>query len=64
MPDLVSQMDEPTAGLQCSAIGLSRSSADRLVDGGDTVILIARHLDVILGTVRIIALGPADGVAA
>ncbi|MDB5044453.1 MAG: daunorubicin resistance protein DrrC [Deinococcus sp.] len=56
-------MDEPTTGLHLSDIGLLMSMIDRLVDAGNTVILIEHHLDVIRQADWIIDLGPEGGSA-
>jgi len=56
-------MDEPTTGLHLSDIGLLRGIIDRLVDAGNTVILIEHHLDVIRQADWIIDLGPEGGSA-
>jgi excinuclease UvrABC ATPase subunit len=56
-------MDEPTTGLHLSDIGLLMRIIDRLVDAGNTVILIEHHLDVIRQADWIIDLGPEGGRA-
>jgi len=56
-------MDEPTTGLHLSDIGLLMGIIDRLVDAGNTVILIEHHLDVIRQADWIIDLGPEGGRA-
>ena len=56
-------MDEPTTGLHLSDIGLLMRLIDRLVDAGNTVILIEHHLDVIRQADWIIDLGPEGGNA-
>ena len=56
-------MDEPTTGLHLSDIGLLMGIIDRLVDAGNTVILIEHHLDVIRQADWIIDLGPEGGSA-
>lgn len=56
-------MDEPTTGLHLSDIGLLMGTIDRLVDAGNTVILIEHHLDVIRQADWIIDLGPEGGSA-
>jgi excinuclease UvrABC ATPase subunit len=56
-------MDEPTTGLHRSDIGLLMGIIDRLVDAGNTVILIEHHLDVIRQADWIIDLGPEGGSA-
>jgi excinuclease UvrABC ATPase subunit len=54
-------MDEPTTGLHLSDIGRLMRIVDRLVDAGNTVILIEHHLDVIRQADWIIDLGPEGG---
>lgn len=56
-------MDEPTTGLHLSDIGLLMGIIDRLVDAGNTVILIEHHLHVIRQADWIIDLGPEGGSA-
>ena len=56
-------MDEPTTGLHLSDIGLLMGLIDRLVTGGNTVILIEHHLDVIRQADWVIDLGPEGGSA-
>jgi excinuclease UvrABC ATPase subunit len=56
-------MDEPTTGLHLSDISLLMGIIDRLVDAGNTVILIEHHLDVIRQADWIIDLGPEGGNA-
>ncbi|MGM9321971.1 ATP-binding cassette domain-containing protein [Deinococcus aquaticus] len=56
-------MDEPTTGLHLSDTGLLLGIIDRLVDGGNTVILIEHQLDVIRQADWLIDLGPEGGRA-
>ncbi len=56
-------MDEPTTGLHLSDIGLLMGIIDRLVEAGNTVVLIEHHLDVIRQADWIIDLGPEGGNA-
>ena len=56
-------MDEPTTGLHRSDIGLLMGIIDRLVDAGNTVILIEHHLDVIRQADWIMDLGLEGGSA-
>jgi excinuclease UvrABC ATPase subunit len=54
-------MDEPTTGLHMSDIGHLLEVIDRLVDGGNTVIVIEHNLDVIRNADWIIDMGPEGG---
>ncbi len=56
-------MDEPTTGLHLSDIGQLMTILERLVDAGNTVVLIEHHLDVIRQADWIIDLGPEGGSA-
>src|SRR5579859_99727 len=54
-------MDEPTTGLHLSDIGRLLTIMNRLVDGGNTVIVIEHNLDVIRNADWIIDMGPEGG---
>ncbi|RAP75722.1 ATP-binding cassette domain-containing protein [Paenibacillus montanisoli] len=54
-------MDEPTTGLHMSDIGLLLQIMNRLVDAGNTVIVIEHNLDVISQADWIIDMGPDGG---
>jgi excinuclease UvrABC ATPase subunit len=54
-------MDEPTTGLHMSDIAHLLGIVDRLVDSGNTVIVIEHNLDVIRSADWIIDMGPEGG---
>jgi excinuclease UvrABC ATPase subunit len=54
-------MDEPTTGLHRSDIGHLLEVINRLVDTGNTVIVIEHNLDVIKNADWIIDMGPEGG---
>ena len=54
-------MDEPTTGLHMSDIGHLLAIMNRLVDAGNTVIVIEHNLDVIKNADWIIDMGPEGG---
>jgi excinuclease UvrABC ATPase subunit len=54
-------MDEPTIGLHLSDIDNLLTIMNRLVDGGNTVIVIEHHLDIIRNADWIIDMGPEGG---
>jgi excinuclease ABC subunit A len=54
-------LDEPTTGLSFDDVKNLLSVLQRLADGGNTVIVIEHHLDVMLNADHIIDLGPQGG---
>lgn len=54
-------MDEPTTGLHMSDISHLMDMMNRLVDGGNTVVVIEHNLDVIKSADWIIDMGPEGG---
>ncbi len=55
-------LDEPTTGLHNADIKLLLKVLNRIVDGGDTLIVIEHNLDVIKSADFIIDLGPDGGI--
>ncbi len=56
-------LDEPTTGLHFAAIRVLLAALDRLVDAGNTMIIIEHNLDVIKPADYLIDLGPEGGDA-
>jgi excinuclease ABC subunit A len=54
-------LDEPTTGLAFDDVASLMSVLQRLVDAGNTVVVIEHHLDVIKNADHIIDLGPGAG---
>jgi excinuclease ABC subunit A len=54
-------LDEPTTGLSFSDIACLLKVLQRLVDYGNTVVIIEHHLDVVKNADWVIDLGPGAG---
>jgi excinuclease UvrABC ATPase subunit len=60
-PAQVYVLDEPTSGLHMNDVDGLISLLDRLVDGGNTIIVIEHNLDVVARADWVIDLGPGAG---
>jgi len=56
-------LDEPTTGLHLADVGRLMKVLDRLVQRGDTLVVIEHHPEVIAGADWVVELGPGGGDA-
>jgi len=56
-------LDEPTTGLHLADVAKLMNVLDRLVERGDTLVVIEHHPEVIAGADWLIELGPGSGAA-
>ncbi|OGM70130.1 daunorubicin resistance protein DrrC [Candidatus Woesebacteria bacterium RIFCSPLOWO2_01_FULL_44_14] len=61
IPGYIYVLDEPTSGLHVADIQRLVSILNRLVDAGNTVLVVEHHLDVIKNADWIVDLGPEGG---
>lgn len=54
-------LDEPTTGLHPADVQLLMTQLNRLVDSGNTVVLVEHDMDVVAGSDWVIDMGPAGG---
>jgi excinuclease ABC subunit A len=54
-------MDEPTTGLHLDDVKRLLGVLNRLVDAGNTVLVVEHHLDVIKSADHVVDLGPEGG---
>jgi excinuclease ABC subunit A len=61
--DVLYVLDEPTTGLHLDDVKKLLGVLNRLVDGGNTVLVVEHHLDVVKCADHVIDLGPEGGDA-
>jgi len=61
--DVLYVLDEPTTGLHLDDVKKLLGVLDRLVDAGNTVLVVEHHLDVVKCADHVIDLGPEGGAA-
>ena len=59
--DMLYIMDEPTTGLHLDDVKKLLGVLNRLVDAGNTILIVEHHLDVIKSADYVIDLGPEGG---
>ena len=63
LSDLLYILDEPSVGLHSHDIHLLRSAVERLRDGGNTVLLVEHHREMIRVADHLVDMGPGAGGA-
>jgi excinuclease ABC subunit A len=61
--DVLYVLDEPTTGLHLDDVKKLLGVLDRLVDAGNTVLVVEHHLDVVKCADHVVDLGPEGGAA-
>lgn len=63
LSDMLYILDEPSVGLHSHDIHLLRSAVEHLRDGGNTVVLVEHHRDMIAVADHVVDMGPGAGEA-